>query len=327
MSWSNSALNDKVSLSYAKSGIMNEDMRRKTIGVSTSSYNSEALIAQDRGRGYGDCGSRNKGKTQSRRNDVKCWGCGSKGHVRRDCPKLKKERDELGRDRDGRGKGRESDYRVATAYADYGDDLVITCLDENLKMASVWTGWLLDSGATRHVTPRREHFASYTPGDYGALKMGNGSKVRVVGVGDVILKTKTGGNLVLKDVRHVPGFGMNVISSGCLDAEGYVSTLGSGLWKLARGSLVVAKVKKTSSLYVLEAQVAKGDRGRRSKRCSPLPTHGCHSKCVSLSAKVDEVGKPECARRLAVKERRLSLRSDSLTGELVCGRHLPDLSH
>ena len=44
--------------------------------------------------------------------------------------------------------------------------------------------WIIDSGATLHVTTRREFFTSYTPGDFGFLKMGNDGVSKVIGVGD-----------------------------------------------------------------------------------------------------------------------------------------------
>ena len=118
---------------------------------------------------------------------------------------------------------------------------------------------------------------------------------------------------------------MNVISSECLDDEGYISTRGSGIWKLTRGSLVVAKIQKISSLYALEAKVVKGNK-RRRRKSSSSSMHGGH-KMESLIARVDIISKPNCAVHLAVKERRLSWLTDSITGELVGGRHLPDRGH
>ncbi|RDX82689.1 hypothetical protein CR513_36489, partial [Mucuna pruriens] len=51
------------------------------------------------------------------------------------------------------------------------------------------------SGATLHVTPRKEFFTSYTLGDFGVLKMGNDGVTKVIGVGDVCLQTNIGMHL------------------------------------------------------------------------------------------------------------------------------------
>ncbi|CAN0877490.1 L-2-hydroxyglutarate dehydrogenase, mitochondrial [Linum grandiflorum] len=64
------------------------------------------------------------------------------------------------------------------------------------------TSWVVDSGATIHVTSRREFFSSYSPGNYGVVRMGNGNLSKVVGKGDVCLETMDGARLLLQDVRH-----------------------------------------------------------------------------------------------------------------------------
>lgn len=115
---------------------------------------------------------------------------------------------------------------------------------------------MIDSGASLHVTSRKEFFTSYTPGDFGALKMGNDGLAHVVGVGDVCLVTDIGAKLVLKNVRHVPDIRLNLISTGKLDDEGYCNIFHSGHWKLTRGNLVLARGKKQTSLYLMQATIS-----------------------------------------------------------------------
>ena len=54
--------------------------------------------------------------------------------------------------------------------------------------------------------------------------------------------------LVLRNVKHVPGMRLNVISTGLLDDDGYNNNFGDGIWKLTRGSLIVARGKKMSKV-------------------------------------------------------------------------------
>lgn len=61
-----------------------------------------------------------------------------------------------------------------------------------------------------------------------------------------------------KLVRHVPDIRLNLISVGKLDDEGYNNNFSDGKWKLSKGSLVVAKGKKTCSLYTVQAKICKG---------------------------------------------------------------------
>jgi len=53
------------------------------------------------------------------------------------------------------------------------DDLVILHDPDLLNLVSDESMWIIDSGATLHVTARKEFFTSYTPSDFGVLKMGN----------------------------------------------------------------------------------------------------------------------------------------------------------
>ncbi|CAN0916956.1 Retrovirus-related Pol polyprotein from transposon TNT 1-94, partial [Linum grandiflorum] len=118
------------------------------------------------------------------------------------------------------------------------------------------TSWVVDSGATIHVTSRREFFSSYSPGNYGVVRMGNGNLSKVVGKGDVYLETMDGARLLLRDVRHVPDMRLNLISVDKLDCEGYCHIFNNGQWKLTKGALVVARGKKESKLYVTEAKIS-----------------------------------------------------------------------
>ena len=69
------------------------------------------------------------------------------------------------------------------------DDLVILHDPDLLNLVSDESMWIIDSGATLHVTARKEFFTSYTPSDFGVLKMGNDGVSKVIDVGDVFLQT------------------------------------------------------------------------------------------------------------------------------------------
>ncbi|VFQ74381.1 unnamed protein product [Cuscuta campestris] len=102
--------------------------------------------------------------------------------------------------------------------------------------------WIIDSGASCHLTHHQDFFSSYTSGDFGYVKMGKGEKSpKIIGMDTVCLKTNTGCRLTLRDVRHVPEFRFNLISGGGLNEDGYASRLGEGKWKLTKGSLIVAR--------------------------------------------------------------------------------------
>ena len=45
------------------------------------------------------------------------------------------------------------------------------------------------------------------------MKMGNSSYSKIVGIGDVCVKTNVGSTMMLKNVRYVPDLRMNVFST------------------------------------------------------------------------------------------------------------------
>nr|GEV77480.1 retrovirus-related Pol polyprotein from transposon TNT 1-94 [Tanacetum cinerariifolium] len=81
--------------------------------------------------------------------------------------------------------------------------------------------WILDSGATCHVATRKDYYSSYTPCDFGVVKMGNIGLSRIASIGDICLKLYTGMELVLHNVKHVSDMKLNIISTGLLDEDGY----------------------------------------------------------------------------------------------------------
>ncbi|RDX98381.1 hypothetical protein CR513_18707, partial [Mucuna pruriens] len=88
---------------------------------------------------------------------------------------------------------------------------------ESVNLVSNEIMWIIDSGATLYVTPRKEFFTSYTSGDFGVLKMGSDSVTKVIAVGDVCLQTNIGLQLWLRGVKHALDVRFNLIFVHMLD--------------------------------------------------------------------------------------------------------------
>ncbi|CAJ2658024.1 unnamed protein product [Trifolium pratense] len=226
VSITSSAPKGVVSLETAKGGILNEEMRRKAQGTSSQ---SEVLVTENRGRSQkkepkgGRENSRSKSK--GRYKNMECNYCHKSGHIQKYCYQWRKDN----KGKKGKQKQRDhedhDDDRVTTAI---NDDLVILRDYESINLVSDESMWIVDSGATLHVTPRKEFFTSYTSGDFGGLKMGNDGVAKVIGVGDICLQTNMGMQLLLRDVKHAPDVRFNLISVHMLYDCGYDNHFGSG---------------------------------------------------------------------------------------------------
>lgn len=137
-------------------------------------------------------------KAERKKNST-CHVCGQKGHWKSDC-----------KNRDGE-KGEKSN---AVAFSAIGD--VISDEYKNV--------WIADSGATKHITSRREWFAEYHDEDNGRyVEIANDEKLYVKGFGTIEIEAWIDGTWHqrrLENVLHVPKAKMNLFAFGQLTEKG-----------------------------------------------------------------------------------------------------------
>jgi len=144
--------------------LLAHDQRRKNNATEESS--GEALQVR-----YDHSLDDKKGKKKKKK-EPQCYECKGWGHIRRNCPELKK------------GGG-----TVSVVIANRKDDS-----ESNGDLLTVSTeksceAWLLDSASSFHVTPKKECFLSYTEVDNGGRAyLGDGLGYQVIGVGDIKFK-------------------------------------------------------------------------------------------------------------------------------------------
>jgi len=78
-------------------------------------------------------------------------------------------------------------------------------------------GWYLDSGATHHMTGRRELFSDLDTSVRGSVRFGDASRVEIQGVGSIVFQAKTGEHRVLHGVYFIPALRNSIMSLGQLD--------------------------------------------------------------------------------------------------------------
>ena len=87
--------------------------------------------------------------------------------------------------------------------------------------------WLIDSGASFHVTLFKDSFCKYRVWKTQYVYLGDNHACLIKGMGDVKLQLYDGSAFMLHDVRYVPELKKNLISTGQLDDMGYHTTFGA----------------------------------------------------------------------------------------------------
>jgi hypothetical protein len=121
------------------------------------------------------------------------------------------------------------------------------------------TNWLLDLGATYHVTPFRTLFRSYTARTFDLVRVENSQHFAVIDIGTVELNLPGGSTIVLHDVWHVPELTRPLISVGQVDEAGFRTNFSSGGWTIHKGNLLPAHGPRIHFLYPLYITLREGD--------------------------------------------------------------------
>ena len=84
------------------------------------------------------------------------------------------------------------------------------------------TSWLVDSGASRHMTGNRGTLTSYKKNKFTTqVELGNDSTYKIEGVGSTSLQLDLGTVLHIDDVLYVLGLKKNLLSVASLEHKGY----------------------------------------------------------------------------------------------------------
>ena len=92
--------------------------------------------------------------------------------------------------------------------------------------------WLIDSGASYHMTPHKEWFSEYEKYDGGDVFLGDHSTTKILGCGRVKLLLKDGRIRTLPRVLHIPKLARSLISVSKMEDAGVDIVFGKGTCKM-----------------------------------------------------------------------------------------------
>lgn len=165
-----------------------------------------------------------------RKDEIVCYFCKNKGHLKRNCPKFlewvqKKETKN------------EQKANLTESKPD----------NQFLFVTSVSDGWILDSGATCHIASNKDRFTEFNANHRETVFVANGQKTITAGKGTVCVDfVNKKGHIVsvkIENVLYVPSIKGNLISVKRLADKGYtVSFCGRSCEILADGMQIAIGV-------------------------------------------------------------------------------------
>jgi hypothetical protein len=180
-----------------------------------------------------------------------CFRCGKSGHVRDNCRVF------LG-SKLGESSGGQSVSKL------HRNNTVCLKLRENDRSAlGSFSGWLLDSGATDHVSYDREDFVEFQEVSE-FLVWGSDMRCEVKGRGKVIGEVRLGERvtvITLHDVLYVPDFACKIYSLGRGTSVGWKYVVGrKTMTGISEGQVLFVGKKMQEGFYVVDLCVTKGGK-------------------------------------------------------------------
>ncbi|KAE8694358.1 hypothetical protein F3Y22_tig00110783pilonHSYRG00068 [Hibiscus syriacus] len=241
----NSNVTSLVFDDVAAAVLQEENRRKNKEDRQVNLQQAEALTTMKtmRGRSTERCQSSNhkhgRSKSRSKKN-LKCYNYGKKGHLKKDCWSPNKNFNPQGNTANTSDDGDALCYEASTT------------VEGRKRFADIW---LIDSGATYHMTSRIEWFHQYEPILGGSMYSCNDHALEIIGLGTIKLKMYDGTIKVVRDVRHVEGLKKNLLSYELLDNNASKIETRKEIMKVFRGALVVLKGENiAANLYMLKGE-------------------------------------------------------------------------
>ena len=137
--------------------------------------------------------------------------------------------------------------------------------------------WILDTGATRHITPHKQLLTDLRPAPHTVIvTFGNGSIGEATLIGDAYLQPNPGSLIKLTDVLYIPGAADNLLSVSQATKRGFSFSFNDTDCQISKDNQMIATghADTTSSIYHL------------ASRCLE-PGSAAHAMTTAYAARVD----------------------------------------
>lgn len=203
---------------------------------------SEALLAKQNGGKF-----HSRGKAKPARKKGKCFSCGGEGHWKSQCKAEKSRKDNFSK-----------------SYASSSDENkgFFCDIDQIAETMDKGQTWYADSGASSHMSNRREWFVDFSDMQPQEITIGNGDKVYAIGRGNIEILSFDGEKWIEKrllSVLFVPKLCTNLFSSTkAMDNGHTLRSDNSKLELLDKNRVVAVGARRGTMFHMLFKVVERG---------------------------------------------------------------------
>ena len=184
--------------------------------------------------------------------DMVCYQCGKPGHIKRFCREKPQYSIET------KAYKQHAKLHANKVFEDSSSDSESIGLVINACAVTDQINWVVDSGASRHMTNNTGLFSSYAPLEkFHKVEVGDGRTLDAIGSGNVVLYTKIPDDkvvrCVLKDVLYIPELAYNLISVSKVSETGKKVQFTENICSIYDADdKLTANASKVGNLYILD---------------------------------------------------------------------------
>ena len=208
-----------------------------------------------RGRGrpsYSKDGFENEDEQKPQdKSKITCYNCHNLGHYSNECKLPNKNKPKKDIKKVNLVEEDKVETTLLMAIEEVDNDILLQGIVQSELEERLW---YLDTGATSHMTGKKNLFYELDESYKGNVRFRDYSRIRIEGRGKILLNSKGDTQITLMNVLYTPKLKAKILSLSCLDEQGCQITLGKVILTIRdeNGRLLTRIKRSSGQLYLLK---------------------------------------------------------------------------